>query len=154
MSAEEPRRCRFVADAMLKNLVSWLRILGYDTIYWSGGDREVIGMAEAEDRIILTMDRGLAAAAARRGLKVLLFHENNIPGILARMANELGLSLSFDPRSTRCPVCNHPLRLEYGPGREEWMCPGCGKKYWRGSHWRNISRALEEARRKLTSSPG
>jgi uncharacterized protein with PIN domain len=143
-----PRGCKFVADAMLKNIVSWLRILGYDTIYWGGGDREVLGIAEAEGRAILTMDRRLAATAMRRGLKVLLFHENDIPGILARIARELSLNLSFDPRYTRCPACNHPLNLEHRSGREEWMCPGCGKKYWRGSHWRNISRTLEEARKK------
>ncbi|MCC6023414.1 MAG: hypothetical protein LM600_01790 [Thaumarchaeota archaeon] len=29
------------------------------------------------------------------------------------------------------------------------MCPRCSKKYWRGSHWRNISRTLEEARKRL-----
>jgi uncharacterized protein with PIN domain len=150
----EQRGCRFVVDAMLKNIVSWLRILGYDTIYWGGGDREALGMAEAEDRVILTMDRGLAATAARRGLRVLLFQENDIPGILARIARELGLNLSFDPRYTRCPVCNHPLNLGHGSGREEWTCPGCGKKYWRGSHWRNISRTLEEARKRLSSSSG
>ena len=151
MGAGESRSCRFVADAMLKNIVSWLRILGYDTIYWGGGDREVLGIAEAEGRVILTMDRGLAAIAARRGLRALLFQENDIPGILVRIARELGLSLSFDPRYTRCPVCNHPLNLEHRSGREEWICPGCGKRYWRGSHWRNISRTLEEARRRLSN---
>lgn len=154
MGGEELRRYRFIVDAMLKNLVSWLRILGYDTIYWSGGDREVISVAEAENRVILTMDRKLAATATRRGLNVLLFHENDTPGILARIAHELGLSLSFDPRSTRCPICNHLLSLEHESGREEWMCPRCGKRYWRGSHWRNISRTLEEARKRLISLMG
>ena len=152
MGVEGSRSCRFVADAMLKNIVSWLRILGYDTIYWGGGDREILGVAEAEGRVILTMDRGLAAIAARGGLRALLFQENDIPGILVRIARELGLSLSFDPRYTRCPVCNHPLNLEHRSGREEWICPGCGKRYWRGSHWRNISRTLEEARRRLSNS--
>lgn len=146
---EGSRNCRFVVDAMLKNIVSWLRILGYDTIYWGGGDKEVLSIAEAEGRIILTMDRSLAAIATRRGLRVLLFQENDIPEILARIARELDLSLSFDPIYTRCPVCNHPLKLEHKSGREEWMCPRCSKKYWRGSHWRNISRTLEEARKRL-----
>lgn len=137
---------------MLKNLVSWLRILGYDTIYWSGDDKEVLSVAEVENRIILTMDRGLAATAARKGFKVLLFYENDVSSILARMSHELGLSLSFDPKFTRCPICNHPLNLERRSDREEWMCPGCGKKYWKGSHWRNISRTLEEARKRLTNT--
>lgn len=145
---EKPRDHRFIVDAMLKNIISWLRILGYDTLYWTGDDRELIDLAEAEGRIILTMDRELAAMAARRGLRALLFHENDVPGILARMARELGISLQFSPNLTRCPVCNHPLSWEHGPGSEEWVCPGCGKRYWRGSHWRNISRTFEEARRR------
>jgi len=29
-----------------------------------------------------------------------------------------------------------------------YVCPSCGKVYWEGSHWRNIRRILEEARRR------
>ncbi len=136
---------------MLKNIVTWLRILGYDSIYWEGDDREIIEFAERDGRTILTMDRGLAAAAIRRGLKVLLLKENDVPTILAQIAFRLKLSLSFDPSSTRCPVCNHQLTFMAHSDKEEWICPGCGKKYWKGSHWRNISRTLEAARRKLKS---
>ena len=34
------RNKKFAVDAMLKNIVSWLRILGYDTVYWGGEDNE------------------------------------------------------------------------------------------------------------------
>ena len=140
---------RFVVDAMLKNLVSWLRILGYDTIYCGWEDAEVLRIAENERRIILTMDRGLALTALRRGLPVALIPENDVSKILAKLASKYGISLEFDARSTRCPICNHELLLSMTNGREEWTCQSCGKKYWKGSHWKNISRTIAEARRYL-----
>ncbi|MFQ6086405.1 MAG: Mut7-C RNAse domain-containing protein, partial [Candidatus Bathyarchaeia archaeon] len=27
-----------------------------------------------------------------------------------------------------------------------WECPGCGKVYWRGSHWRRIGKTLSQAK--------
>ena len=140
---------KFLVDAMLKNLVSWLRILGYDTVYWRGEDEEILRIAEEEQRIILTMDRGLALAAYRRGLNVMLITENDVPSILADLASRYGISLDFDPGKTRCPVCNHLLILEKQGERREWICPNCGKKYWQGAHWRNITKTFEKARGKL-----
>ena len=29
---------------------------------------------------------------------------------------------------------------------EFWACTGCGKVYWRGSHWKNISETLDKAK--------
>jgi len=142
------RSHRFVIDAMLKNIVTWLRILGYDSIYWNGDDQGILSLAERDGRTLLTMDRELAAKAVRRGLNVLLITENDVPSILAQTAFRLGLSLSFDPNLTRCPVCNHQL-VFMPQERDEWICPGCGKKYWKGSHWLNISKTLEVACRKL-----
>ena len=144
--AEKARR-RFLIDAMLKNVASWLRILGYDAAYWSGDDREILRLASESGRTILTMDRGLAASALKRGLDVILIKENDVARILADLASRCGLSLDFDPASTRCPVCNHPLTLKPEGDREEWICEGCGKRYWKGSHWKNISKTLEKARR-------
>jgi len=134
---------------MLKNLVSWLRILGYDTLYCGGEDEEVLRIARKEQRIILTMDRGLALTALRRGLPVMLIAENDVSKILAKLASKYDISLEFDARNTRCPVCNHELLLSITEEREEWLCPNCGKKYWRGSHWRNISKTITEAKRHL-----
>lgn len=143
------RDLRFIVDAMLKNIVSWLRILGYDTVYWSGGDSDLLEFARKEDRVILTMDRSLALAALRSGLDVVLIMKNDVSDILANLASRCGISLDFDPEETRCPVCNHVLTPIRNNVREEWVCPSCGKKYWKGSHWKNISKKIEEARIKI-----
>ena len=142
-------KLKFVVDAMLKNIVSWLRILGYDVVYCGGEDEEVLRIAREDDRIILTMDRGLALTSLRRGLKVMLITENDVSNILAKLAMKYGISLDFDAKNTRCPVCNHELYLAKTGERDEWICLNCGKKYWKGSHWRNISKTIEAAKRKL-----
>jgi len=150
------RNKKFAVDAMLKNIVSWLRILGYDTVYWGGEDNELLKLAKRENRIILTMDRDLALSALRNGLEVLLIMNNDASDILASLASRYGISLDFNPAQTRCPVCNHILVLSKAEEREEWICPNCGKKYWKGSHWKNISKVFDEARKKagLTRAPG
>ncbi len=137
---------RFIVDAMLGNITTWLRILGYDSIYWSGGDRELIEKALKEGRIIITKDRGLASTALRRGVEVILVNGSDVPEIIAEVSKRYGIDVYFNPRKTRCPKCNTPLKLvrqdEY-----RWLCPGCGKHYWVGGHWRNISAVLGEVRR-------
>ncbi|MCX8187057.1 MAG: Mut7-C RNAse domain-containing protein [Nitrososphaeria archaeon] len=139
---------KFVVDAMLKNIVSWLRILGYDAIYWGGEDDELLRLAKQERRIILTMDRDLALSALRNGLEVILIMENDPSDILANLASRYGISLEFNPNRTRCPICNHKLTLSRKEGREEWLCPNCGKRYWKGSHWKNIIKVFEDSQKK------
>jgi len=143
------REERFIVDAMLGNIVTWLRILGYDTIYWNGDDGGLIEKALKEDRIILTMDRELALNAIRNGLETFYILKNDSPEVLAELAERYGIELHFDPNMTRCPVCNAPLKFMNDKPREEWMCPNCGKRYWKGSHWKNIVKTIKDAEEKL-----
>src|SRR5690606_36570298 len=51
---------RFLADAMLARLARWLRVLGFDTAFEPELlDRELVALAVAEGRILLTRDRQL-----------------------------------------------------------------------------------------------
>ena len=137
---------RFIVDAMLGNITTWLRILGYDSIYWNGGDKELIEKAVKEGRIIITKDRELASSALRRGVRVALVDGSDVPRIIAEISRRYRLNVVFNPRRTRCPKCNSPLTLIEGE-EFRWTCPGCGKEYWVGGHWRNISVVLGEVRR-------
>lgn len=143
---EPGRGLRFIVDAMLGNIVSWLRILGYDSIYWNGDDGDLIKKAEEENRIILTMDRGVAASAHRLGIKAMLIAKNETPKVLAELRKKYGVNLEFDPEETRCPVCNNLLTITSLHPRKMWLCPRCGKQYWIGGHWKNIVKILEEAK--------
>ncbi len=128
---------------MLGSLVTWLRILGYDTKYWKGDDKEMIEIAKKEGRIILTKDKGVVRSAERGGIPVLNLSNSNIPEALAKIAETFEIDLEFDGNRTRCPICNTPLK-SYD---SRWLCGRCGKEYWIGSHWADISKKLSEARK-------
>jgi len=156
-----PSSPRFVADSMLGHVARWLRLLGYDTLYFrSIKDWKLLKIAEEEDRVLLTRDLGLYRRARKRGIRAFFIEDPSIENVLAMLSAKLGLRLEFDPDDTRCPSCNTPLRRttslidvagKVSPEiatkyREFWVCPSCGKVYWRGNHWRTIERILEVAR--------
>ncbi|MEM3619692.1 MAG: Mut7-C RNAse domain-containing protein [Nitrososphaerota archaeon] len=138
---------RFLVDAMLGNIVSWLRILGYDSEYWDGDDGKLVQKALEEDRIILTKDRELYVYSMRCGVQAVLIDGDNTAQILGALNRKNKISLEFDPEYTRCPACNHLLQRNKGVFRDEWICSNCGKRYWMGRHWKNITRILEEAKK-------
>jgi len=144
---------RFLADAMLGRLARWLRILGYDTQYVKDvPDNEVIRIARAEGRVILTRDRELCR---RRGVRTVWISSTALGEQLREVVSALGLSTETPFR--RCVVCNAVLDEI---GREEarrlvppyvfrtqrrfGRCPSCGRVYWRGTHWARMAEQLRK----------
>jgi uncharacterized protein with PIN domain len=137
----------FLADSMLGTLAKWLRILGYDTAYDTGlDDNELVRLARAEGRILLTRD---AVLSQRKGPRCLFIVSEVLQEQLAQVVQTLGLHTG-NPFS-RCPVCNSPL--EGVPKDEAWgqvppfvfqtqerfsLCPECNRFYWRGTHWQKM----------------
>jgi uncharacterized protein with PIN domain len=140
---------RFVVDAMLGRLARWLRAMGFDTLY-SGpspgpaGDRRLLAIARAEDRILLTRDRMLARLAAARGC---LIRSDRLDDQLEEAVDRLGLTAEPGRWLSRCLECNGPLapraRDALGGRVPEHVlatqdafvaCVGCGRIYWAGSH--------------------
>src|SRR5262249_20871744 len=63
---------RFVVAAMRGRVARWLRALGCGALYpgpprGPAGDRRLLALAHAEDRVLITRDRMLARLAAERG---------------------------------------------------------------------------------------
>lgn len=146
-----PTNPRFIADAMLGKLARWLRLLGYDTLYSQEEDAAIAHHARAEDRILLTRDRGLAA---RRGLRVILITATSLETQLAQVHASVGIP----PQAPRCMGCNVPLepiaattaRPHVPPyiaqTQDEFhQCPKCGKIVWPGTHWAAIEQRLRAA---------
>ncbi len=135
---------KFIIDTMLGNLVTWLRLLGFDTVYVKcKDDEEIISRALSEARVLVTRDRELAARSAKKGVVTVLLDPADTTASLKAVAKTLGVRLGFDESRTRCPVCNNQLvKTSQNPVR--WRCPSCEKLYWKGRHWRNIGKVLAE----------
>ena len=60
---------KFLLDAMLGTLAHWLRMMGHDVAYFAQfGDNELLILAKAEERVLLTRDLELYRRAVSRGL--------------------------------------------------------------------------------------
>ncbi len=151
---------RFIVDTMLGNVARWLRLLGYDTLYYRRiDDWKILRIAEQEGRIIVTRDRGLHNRARRKGLRSILLEQDEMHERLAYIALAAGIRLYVDLDLSRCPVCNGELikvskelvrdkvpRRVYEKHEDFWLCKRCGKVYWMGSHWEGIEKTLSMAR--------
>ncbi|CAL1241043.1 Mut7-C RNAse domain-containing protein [Candidatus Methylocalor cossyra] len=139
------RRTAFVADVNLGKLARRLRMLGFDVLYdHRYQDGEIVAIAAAERRIVLTRDRRL------------LFHRRLSHGLWIRATEpEQQVREVLDrcdlwrqiQALRRCLVCNgvlqpvpkaqvldrlEPKTREYY--QEFFRCPGCERIYWEGSH--------------------
>jgi len=135
---------KFIADVMVGKLARWMRVLGFDVLYSNSlSDDEIIRLAEAESRIVLTRDRGLAAR--RMHVPHLLVESDNYKDQLQQVLGAFGLS-EFKIFS-RCLECNTPLEevdretvfekvphFVYLTQKRFALCPSCGRVYWHGTH--------------------
>lgn len=147
------RSIRFVVDVNVGKTASLLRILGFDTAYhWSWRDGEIAGLADREERIVLTKDLGLL-----KRKKVRFGHfirADNPEAQLREVLSFYGLRPPFALFS-RCLRCNIPLlrvekeaiehRLEAKTKKYFFnfsICPDCKRIYWAGSHQEEMRKRL------------
>ena len=149
---EAVNACRFIVDANAGRLARWLRVMGYDALYEPDiEDAEMVRVAEAEGRAIVTRDRLVMRrrAIASGRVSALLLNGERLEDQLRQVVEAYGLDASGG--FSRCIECNAPLRaVERETARsrapayvfetqEAFMeCPCCARLYWRGTHWRNM----------------
>jgi uncharacterized protein with PIN domain len=145
----------FLLDVGLGSLARRLRLLGLDAAYDAGADdAALVEQATAEDRVLLTQDRGLLMRRALRAGALVrgAGAEEQLADVLDRFAPALA-------PLTRCTACGGQLvavpkasvadLLEPGTRRsyEEFSrCTTCGQVYWRGAHARRIEEMVARAR--------
>lgn len=145
---------RFVLDVHLGTLARRLRLLGVDVAYRNDADDdELVIQAAAEQRVLLTQDRGLLrrkaliAGAYVRGSRP----DDQLADVLERFAPELR------PWS-RCPSCNGALEHKTKAEVEHLLpegtrrtfddfarCRSCEQVYWRGAHTGHLAAIVATA---------
>ena len=147
---------RFACDAMMRGLARWLRASGYDATWTYGiDDDELIAQARAEDRVLITADRGIVGRRAlRRAGPAVLYVPNDLPPIeQARLVLE---TFALPRRAPRCMACGgEVVEVEkrtveheapprtYARTDRFFRCRRCGRLLWRGTHWHRIRAMLE-----------
>ena len=142
----------FLLDVMLGSLASYLRMCGHDTAYALDrgveADGDVLDLASAEGRTVLTRDVGLA----RRADRSILLTERDPRNQLRELA-AAGVALDLRERPSRCGRCNGPVEPvpaeeatpDYAPEPSETpqrRCTVCGQVFWKGSHWDRVRETL------------
>jgi uncharacterized protein with PIN domain len=144
---------RFLCDEMLMRLARLLRAAGYDTYLAHDGqkDADLLRIARAENRVLVTRDKALAARAHPRAVVV---EGRGAHAEAESLAARIPVDWTLAP-FTRCLVDNEPLGeaspeatralLEQagtlpGPFR---ACRACGRVYWPGSHVKRLSERLD-----------
>lgn len=152
------REARFIADSMLGSLAKWLRICGFDTLYFKDiKDNDLIRIARAQQRIIITRDTGLSKS---KGVgEVILIKSNDLEGQLKEFILWVkGRGIKPRPFSL-CPLCNgEVLPVDKASIKNDvpdyiflnirsfYKCRGCAHVYWDGSHKMAIDKMIERLR--------
>ena len=150
---------RFIVDHNVGKLVKWLRMLGYDTEFFTGEDDwQMVIIALREDRIILTRDTGIMNLGVVNSGKVnTILIDSDDPEEQIRQVNE-SLTLDFyEGLFSRCMECNHLLEERtvtevkdrvppyvYKMQEEYMECPACNRIYWKGTHWQAMIEKLQK----------
>ena len=148
------RHTAFIADVHLRKLAHYLRLLGFDTLHENDyADEEIVEIATRSGRIILTRDRMLLKNGA-------VTH-----GYWVRSTDPIEQTREvihrFDLRRkvtlfSRCPMCNAEIIAvskedvydRIPPKTALWLdeyfiCTGCNKLYWRGTHYPRIRETID-----------
>lgn len=145
---------KFILTKELGRLARWLRILGFDTAYFTQEkESSLIIKALQEDMVILTRNARLGRHA---GIKMLHIKSDYVKEQLQQVAKELSLKPDKSLMFSRCILCNKILaRTEKGKVKDEVpeyvfktqndfaACPQCRRIYWQGSHWGNATKMLD-----------
>lgn len=152
---EPLRTLSFVADGHLGRLVRYLRMLGFDTAWDKDAtDPWLAWRSQTEKRILLTRDLGLLKR--NRVTHGYYVRATDPWQQVQEVLNRFQLQARSRP-FTRSLCCNQTFR-EIPPGEARrfvpqkvfqchsrfFCCPGCGKLFWKGSHYEKMRQMIKE----------
>jgi len=145
----------FILDNHLGQLATYLRMLGFDSLYRNDyQDDELSEVSRVEGRVLLTRDRRLLM---RKTIRLgYCIHHTDPRQQAAEVLRRFKLTGQVRPFK-RCLRCNSPLqqvakqdiieRLEPLTKRyydEFRICPSCHQIYWKGSHFEHMQQLILE----------
>jgi len=146
---------KFIADSMLGKLARWLRLMGFDTLYYpSIPDEDLVKKAKEEGRVILTKDNELACR--NKGENLLFLSSSDPYEQLKIVIRTLNLN-PWEGLFSRCVYCNKIVKkvndnskiknlvpsYAYRNSSSFYQCPECGRLYWEGSHHNKIREKIK-----------
>ncbi len=150
---------KFIVDNNVGKLAKWLRIMGYDTLFFNGSDDSgLIATALAEDRVMLTRDTQIMKrrVVTSGQLKAILIQSDEPERQMRQVIDSLNLDWQFKP-FTICLECNQPLverskqqvsnlvpPYVFQTQSQYMECPACHRIYWKGTHWQAMTKKLEK----------
>ena len=153
---------KFIVDHNVGKLVKRLRMMGCDTLFFTGEDDwQMVITALREGRVILTRDsRVMKMGVISSGRVRAIFIESDNPEEqLKQVAETIDLANCGTGFLTICLECNRRLEERtreevkdrvppyvYKTQEKYMECPSCRKIYWRGTHWQAMSEELEKVK--------
>lgn len=154
-------RTRFIVDANVGRLARWLRMMGYDALFYKDiDDNTLISIALKEKRVVLTKDTQIMKrrVVTSGRLKALLIDDDDPRAQARYVAETMGLNRRRE--LSLCLECNQPLvprdRDEvrglvppyvFQTQARYLQCPSCHRIYWQGTHWQHMKSELEALER-------
>lgn len=153
---------KFIVDCMLGKLAKWLKILGFDTLYFSKiEDSDFLAMAKKEKRVLLTRDTGMIERS--HDIKCLFVESEDWKDQVRQVLDAFALWEDVHPNS-RCIECNVELKsltrkkaknlvapFVYEHARSFALCSRCGRVFWQGTHYQDMEYKIEELFKKRKS---
>lgn len=156
---------KFVTDASLAGLAKWLRLLGYDTIVYSGeAGRPMMRQAQSDGRILLTRRRDMRERQFDGDL--FLVPQVSTGRQLSFVISKFSLEIHSEKMHRICLICNqrlHPVERKdvrdlvpqfvFENCDQYNQCDRCGKIYWQGTHIQKALGFLEKNKIKISTNP-
>ena len=148
---------KFITTIELGRLARWLRLLGFDCVFFDRAKKkDLVIESLRETRIILTRDSRLSRFS---GVRMVHIESDFVEEQLTQVIKSVRLKVDKEKMFTRCTECNTPIEkvkkedvkskippFVYKTQKEFMHCPGCGKVYWKGTHYNLANKFLDKCK--------
>ena len=147
---------KFLVDGMLGSIARKLRILGFDALYDPQlDDDELLEEARQKSRILLTSDSELFYRAKRNHVSSIRVSSKTERGRIFEILSGVGQErIKLESIISRCSACNSRLANsgKKAKDRAVLVCETCSREYWRGGHWKELTKVFSDVNRMLENN--